>query len=317
MEYRRLGSSGLKVSVLGLGTNQFGSEKIGLPEVNDILDASADLGINLIDTANAYTQGKSEELLGQALKGRWSDFIVATKFHFPVGDGPNQRGNSRYHIFEAVEASLVRLQTDHLDLYYIHRWDTETPIEETMRALDDLVRTGKVRYLGASAFAAYQLAHANLLAEFNRWTPLVVVQSHYHLLERDVEREVLPFCRDHQVGFIPYFPLAGGFLTGKYSPGQSAPAGSRGESSPYVQEYMTVKNFAILEQLKAWTEQRGRTLNQLAQVWLLGQTMVSSVITGMSSLEHFMENAKIIDWSLSEIEMAEVNLILTGNASAD
>src|SRR5262245_27682568 len=189
MEYRQLGPAGVRVSVIGLGTNRFGTEALSQAGVNDIIDASIDLGINLIDTSNSYVGGKSEETLGQALKGRWDRFVVATKFYMNVGSGPNDRGASRYHLMNAVEDSLRRLQSDHIDIYYVHRWDENTPIEETLRGLDDLIRMGKVRYLGASAFAAWQLAHANLLAEVRGWAPFVVLQSHYHMLEREVERE--------------------------------------------------------------------------------------------------------------------------------
>ncbi|MCA9928767.1 MAG: aldo/keto reductase, partial [Anaerolineales bacterium] len=212
MKYRQLGNSGVRVSVIGMGTNQFG-RKVEQTAVNNVIDAALDLGINFIDTADVYTGGNSEETLGHALKGRWDQFVVATKVYFKTGEGPNDYGASRYHITNGVEASLRRLQTDHIDLYQIHRWDPTTPIAETMRALDDLVRSGKVRYIGASAFASWQLAKANLLAEMHGWSPFVTVQSHYHLLERQVEDEVIPYCAEHNVGFIPYFPLAGGFLT--------------------------------------------------------------------------------------------------------
>jgi aryl-alcohol dehydrogenase-like predicted oxidoreductase len=228
MEYRKLGSAGVRVSVIGLGTNRFGSEAVPQAQVNNIIDAALDVGINLIDTANMYQKGKSERTLGQALKGRWDRFVVATKFWYPVGEGPNDRGASRYHMMNAVEASLDRLQNDHIDLYYVHRWDEHTPIEETLRGLDDLIRAGKVRYLGASEFASWQLAHANLLTEVRGWTRFAALQSHYHMLERGVEREVLPYCRAHGVGFVPFFPLAGGFLTGKYKRGEPAPAGFAG-----------------------------------------------------------------------------------------
>jgi aryl-alcohol dehydrogenase-like predicted oxidoreductase len=310
MKYRQLGNSGVRVSVIGLGTNRFGSVKLGQEGINDIIDAALDLGINLIDTADMYQKGRSEETLGNALKGRWDRFVVATKVYFPVGEGPNDRGTSRYHILNGIEASLRRLQSDHVDLYYLHRFDADTPIEESLRALDDLVRAGKVRYVGASDFASYQLAHANLLAEVRGWTPFVVVQSQYHLLERDVEREVLPYCQAHDVGFIPYFPLAGGFLTGKYKRGKPAPPGSRGESSEYVQKYMTDDNYGKVERLTAWAEARGRGMNELAQAWLLAQPQVCSVISGATELEHVLSNAKAADWALTAEEVEEIDTIL-------
>jgi aryl-alcohol dehydrogenase-like predicted oxidoreductase len=310
MEYRQLGNSGVKVSAIGLGTNRFGAEVLPQDQVNNVIAAAQEVGINFIDSSNSYTGGKSEETLGVALKGRWDRFVVATKFYMAVGDGPNDRGASRYHLMNAVEASLRRLQSDHIDLYYVHRWDETTPIEETLRGLDDLVRMGKVRYLGASAFASWQLAHANLLAKVRGWSRFVVIQSHYHMLERGVEQEVLPYCRAYQVGFIPYFPLAGGFLTGKYKRGQPAPAGSRGESSSYVQQYMTEANYDKLEKLTAWAEARGRGMNELAQAWLLAQPQVCSVISGATRLEQVLNNAKAADWSLTAAEVKEVEDIL-------
>ena len=310
MEYRQLGSAGVRVSVIGLGTNRFGSDMLPQKEVCNIVDAALDLGINFIDTADSYTKGRSEETLGVASKGRWDRFVVASKFWFPVGDGPNDRGTSRYHIMNTLETSLRRLQSDHIDLYYVHRWDETTPIEETLRTLDDLIRAGKIRYVGVSAFASWQLAHVHLLSAVRGWTPIVVIQSEYHMLERDVEREVLPYCRAHNVGFIPYFPLAGGFLTGKYKRGQPAPPGSRGESSGYVQQYMTDAGYDKIEKLTSWARARGRGLNELAQAWLLAQPQVCSVISGATKLEHVLSNAKAADWVLADEDLEEVNAIL-------
>jgi aryl-alcohol dehydrogenase-like predicted oxidoreductase len=312
MQYRRLGKAGVQVSVIGLGTNRFGSAKLPQAEVNNLIDAAVDLGINFIDTADAYQGGRSEETLGKALKGRWEKFVLATKVHSRMGDGPNDKGGSRYHIMNGAEASLRRLQSDHIDLYYMHRWDNDTPIEETLRALDDLVRSGKVRYLGASNYASWQLAQANMLAEMRGWTSFVALQSHYHMLERRVEYEVLPYCQSAGVGFIPYFPLAGGFLTGKYRRDQPPPAGSRGEESSYVQQYMTPQNYDRVEQLTAWAMERGRGMNELAQAWLMAQPAVASVITGATKLEHVESNAKAADWNLTAEELAEVNAILAG-----
>lgn len=311
MEYRQLGTAGVRVSVIGMGTNQFGS-KVSQDDVNSIIDMAYDLGINFIDTADVYTKSESETTLGNALKGRWDRFVLATKGYFATGDDTNDKGASRYHIMNAVENSLRRLQSDHIDLYQMHRWDDNTPIEETMRALDDLVSSGKVRYIGASAYASWQLAKANLLSEMNSWSKFVTVQSHYHMLERDVEREVIPYCVEDGVGFIPFFPLAGGFLTGKYKRNQSAPEGSRGESSQYVKNYMTDANYTIVEQLSAWAEERDHTMAELAHVWLLAQPSVCSVISGLTRMEHLQANAKAADWHLSDDELAEVNAILAG-----
>ena len=226
MEYRQLGFSGVRVSVIGLGTNRFGSEMLPQPDVNAIIDFAAEVGINYVDSSDSYMKGQSEITLGNALKGRWDNFVVASKFWFPTGEGTNDRGASRYHMTNSLETSLRRLQTDHIDLYYLHRWDIYTPIEETLRALDDAVRAGKVRYVACSDLTAWQLAHANLLAELKAWSKFVAIQSEYSLLERVAEKEVLPYCSAFNVGFIPYFPLAGGFLTGKYQYSQPALVGS-------------------------------------------------------------------------------------------
>lgn len=314
MQYRQLGKSGVRVSVIGLGTNRFGYERMPQEEVNRVIDAAADLGINFLDSANTYQGGRSEETIGNALRGRQNRFIVATKYYNRVGEGPNDWGASRYHVLQALEASLRRLQMDHIDLYYVHNWDAATPIEELLRSLDDLVRAGKVRYIGASNFLAWQIARANLMAEFHGWTQFIVSQNHYHMLQRGVEEETLSFCRDQGVGLIPYYPLAGGFLTGKYRRGQLAPAGSRGESNKYVQQYMTDANYTIVERLEEWAAQHGHTSGDLAQAWLLAHPEVSSVITGATRLSQVQENVKAADWVLTPAETGEVNKILTGGS---
>ncbi|MSP13248.1 MAG: aldo/keto reductase [Chloroflexi bacterium] len=309
MEYRQLGKSGVRVSVIGLGTNQFGG-KVDQPGVNNIIDASLEQGINFIDTSDTYQKGRSEETLGVALKGRWHKVVFATKVYGKMGEEINDTGASRYHILNGVEASLQRLQTDHIDLYQIHRWDTVTPIEETLRTLDDLVSSGKIRYIGASNFAAWQLARANLLAEIRGWTPFITIQNHYHMLERNLEQEVLPYCSAYQVGILPYFPLAGGFLTGKYKRGEPAPAGSRGESNPYVQRYMTDANYDKVEQLTRWAEERGHTMAELAHAWLLAHPEVSSVISGATQVSQVQSNAQAAGWTLTPAELEEVNALL-------
>lgn len=312
MKYRNLGNSGVKVSTVGIGTNRFGSEKTPQSEVNRIVDHALELGINHLDTANAYQNGNSEIVLGNALKGKWDRFFLATKFYFQTGEGINSRGASRYHIYNAVDASLKRLQSDHIDLYYVHRWDAETPIEETLQTLDYLIQQGKVRYIGASNFAAWQLAKSNLLADVKGWNAFVAVQSHYHMLERDLEKEVIPYCQAENVGVIPYFPLAGGFLTGKYQNGQPAPAGSRGESSEYVQKYMTDQNFDVLKKLETFAKDHGHEVNELAIAWLLAQPRVSSVISGATKLDHVTKNAAAAEWELTVEELNSVNEILKG-----
>lgn len=309
MEYRQLGNSGLRVSVIGLGTNQFGG-KVDQAGVNTIIDGALELGINFIDTADVYTKGRSEETLGIALRAKWGRVALASKVYNPTGEGPNDYGASRYHIINGVEASLKRLQTDHIDLLQMHRYDATTPLDETLRALDDLVSAGKVRYIGASNYSAWQLAEANTLADLRGWTRFVSVQNHYHMFERGLEQEVLPYCRARRVGILPYFPLAGGFLTGKYRRGEAAPAGSRGESSPYVQRYMTDTNYERVDVLTTWAEARDRSMGELAHAWLLAQPEVSSVISGATSLAQVESNAKAAGWSLTAPELAEVNAIL-------
>jgi aryl-alcohol dehydrogenase-like predicted oxidoreductase len=311
VEYRQLGNSGVRVSVIGLGTNQFGGP-VDQEGVNRVIAEAIDLGINFIDTADVYQNGRSEETLGHALKGRWREVVVATKVFNATGEGTNDKGTSRYHMINGLEDSLRRLQTDHIDLYQMHRWDAATPVEEMMRTLDDFVSSGKVRYIGASAYASWQLAKANLLAEFRGWTSFVTVQSHYHMLERDVEKEVIPYCQEHKVGFIPFFPLAGGFLTGKYKRDEGAPTGSRGERSPYVQKYMTDANYDIVEKLSAWAQERDHTMNELAHAWLLAQPTVCSVISGLTKMEHLQANAKAGEWQLTADEVGEVTAVLNG-----
>jgi aryl-alcohol dehydrogenase-like predicted oxidoreductase len=310
MQYRQLGHSGVKVSVIGLGTNQFGSENLPFNEVSRIIHMALDQGINFIDTANTYQQSRSEEYIGKAIKGRRREVVLATKFYFRISNAINEAGCSRYHMMNTMEDSLKNLQTDHIDLYYMHRWDEKTPIEETQRALDDLVRAGKVRYVGCSDFAAWQLARANLMAEFRNWSPFIVIQSQYNMFNRDAEREVLPYCRAHGVGFIPYYPLAGGFLTGKYNRNQPPPAGSRGENSSYVKQYMNDFYFDQLDKLSSWANEHNKTLTDLAHAWLLAQPSVASVISGGTRLEHFETNIHSADWCLTPRDLDEIETII-------
>ncbi len=310
MEYRQLGDCGVRVSVIGLGTNRFGSLDVPQAEVNSIIDAALEAGVNFIDSANVYNDGGSEETLGHALKGRMHKVVMATKFSFPRKTSANSWGASRYHMMQAVDESLCRLQTDHIDLYYCHRWDGTTPIEETLRALDDLVRMGKVRYIGASLYASWQLARANVLAELKGWTPFVALQSEYNMLKRDVEREILPYCHAHKVGFVPYYPLAGGFLTGKYQAGKPPPAGSRGASARVVQELMGERNYQKVSKLSEWVKDYGRGVNELAQAWLLAQPPICSVITGAKSADQLASNVRAAGWNLTRDQLTELDAIV-------
>jgi len=312
MDYRNLGRTGVKVSTIGVGCNRFGN-KVDREGTRAIIHRALDLGINFFDTADVYgNRGGSEEFMGDALAGQWERVVLATKGRSKMGDGPNDEGASRYHIQNAVEASLRRLKTDHIDLYQIHEWDATTPLEETMRALDDLVRAGKVRYIGTSNFDAWQLGRANDIAEMMGWEAFVTVQPEYHLLERAIERELIPYCQWARVGILPYYPLAGGFLTGKYQRGEAPPPGSRGESSPYVQKYFTDANFNVMDKLTAFAAERGHTVGELAIAWLLGQPQVCCVISGATTPEQVTANAATAGWALTAEELKEIRGWLEG-----
>ena len=314
MEYRQLGSSGLKVSTVGLGTNNFGG-RIDAERSAAVLRQCIDEGINFIDTANIYGRSVSEQHIGETVKGVRSQVLIATKVSGGMGDGPNDKGNSRYHIMEQVEASLRRLQTDYIDLYQIHFTDPSTPIEETLRALDDLVCQGKVRYIGCSNFAAWQVCEAYWTSKALNLNAFVSVQPEYSMLNREVERELIPFCEAYNVGVIPYFPLAGGFLTGKYQQGQPVPEGTRFAGNERAQQRtLTEKNFAFLSRMESFAEERGHPIVELAIAWLLGKSIVSSVIAGATRPEQVTANAKAADWHLTPEEMEEVGRILRDNA---
>ena len=313
MKYRNLGRSGLEVSVIGLGTNNFGTEPTfpfhkGQATATAVIHRALDLGINLIDTANSYGNGKSEEYIGRALKGKRHQAVLATKVHSPRGEGPNREGSSRKHIMEEIEGSLKRLDTDYVDLYQLHGWDPVTPTEETMRVLDDLVRQGKVRYIGCSNFSAWQAGEAIWTARGLGLTSLVSAQPPYNMLQRDVETELLPFCQEYGVGILPYFPLAQGFLTGKYRRGEAAPAGSRLAIADRAM--LTERSFDILDGLERFSRDRGHTVLELAFAWLLARPAVSSVIAGATSPEQIEANSRSGEWQLTDQEMAELDQIL-------
>jgi aryl-alcohol dehydrogenase-like predicted oxidoreductase len=310
VEYRNVGNSGLQVSVAGLGCNNFGM-RIDEAQTRAVVDKALELGINFFDTADVYGgRGKSEEFLGAALKGRRREAIVATKFRSPMGEGPLWAGGSRRYIFDAVDDSLRRLGTDYIDLYQIHGPDPATPTEETMRALDDVVRAGKVRYIGCSNYAGWQVVEAQWVARTEHLMPFISAQNHYNLLERRVERDLLPVCEKYGLGVLPYFPLASGFLTGKYRPGQPPPEGTRlalmGERA---KQALSDENFEILAKLEAFIEPRGRSMVELAAGWLASHTVVSSVISGATKPEQLEQNVRAVEWRLTPDEMAEVDAI--------
>ncbi len=321
MEYRRLGNSGLKVSVLGLGCNNFGG-RTDERQSNLVLDRALELGVNFIDTANQYSKGESEEIIGKALKGRRRDVVLATKGGSFWGTGPNESGASRKHIMDCVEDSLRRLDTDYVDLYYIHRPDPNTPIEETMRTLDDLVRQGKIRYIGCSNYAAWQACEALFTSKALGLSSFVCAQNEYNMLNRGVERELAPFCSAHGVGIVPFWPLGGGFLTGKYREGESIPQGARFDDASktrpaqvalaksYQERFLTERNFRMLARLEEFAGQHGHAVSELAVAWLASNPVVRSIIAGASRPEQVEANAKGAEWAMSPQEIAEVNEIL-------
>ena len=310
MKYRHLGNSGLEVSVIGLGTNNFGG-RMEFKEARDVIFAALDEGINLIDTANMYSHGNSEEIIGRALVDRRDEALIATKFGMLWEEGPHGKGGSRKHVMDALEGSLRRLQTDHIDLHQIHRQDPETPIEETLRALDDAVRDGKVRYIGLSNFDPWRIADAQWTARHYGFVPLISSQPEYSMLERGAERAVLPVCEHFGLGTLPYFPLAHGFLTGKYRRDEQVPEGTRLALTPAAQEKrLTDANFDVLEQLEVFVEKRSHTMVELAFAWLLARKSVGSVIAGASSPEQVRQNAAAAEWELTADEMDELSGIL-------
>jgi len=306
MHYRQLGDSGLKVSVVGLGCNNFG-RRVDRAGTARVVDAAIDEGINLFDTADVYSDGESEEFLGAAIKDRRDRVIVATKFRSSMGEGPNDAGGSRGYIYRAIEASLRRLQTDYIDLYQMHSPDRDTPIEETLSTLNDLVREGKVRYLGSSNFAGWQIADADWVARVNHWVPFVSAQNHYSLLERGVERDVIPACERFKLGMLPFFPLASGLLTGKYRRGEAAPEGTRLASNPRADRFLNDTAFDTVEGLERFGQERGVSLLQIAIGGLAAQPQVASVIAGATRAEQVTINAKSGTWVPSAEELAEIN----------
>ena len=310
MEYRRLGNSGLQVSAIGLGTNNFGP-RMDYPAAERVLRQAVDAGINFIETSNTYGDGQAEAFIGKALRGHRTQVLMATKVASNMGDGPNMHGGSRKHILDQVDISLQKLQTDYLDLYQIHYYDPFTPLEETLRTMDHLVQQGKVRYIGCSNFAAWQVAEAMGVARALGIEPLVSVEPEYSMLKRAIEKELLPCCRRYHLGILPYFPLASGFLTGKYKRGQPAAAGTRfSVQTQRAETILTPENFAVLEQLEAFAAARSRPLVELAFAWLLAHPEVSSVIAGATTPAQITANARAADWHLSAAEMEELDGIL-------
>ncbi|GLI01504.1 aldo/keto reductase [Phytohabitans aurantiacus] len=308
MEYRALGQSGLQVSVLSMGTMSFGGKGVfanvgttGVDEARRQVDRCVEAGINLIDTADVYSDGASEEIVGEVLRGRRDDLLLATKVRFSMGPGPNDAGLSRHHIVAGCEASLRRLQTDHIDLYQLHEWDGLTPLEETFEALDLLVRAGKVRYVGLSNFAGWQLMKAIGTAQLGGLPRPVSQQIYYSLQARDAEYELIPAAVDQGLGVLVWSPLAGGLLSGKYRRDQEAPAGSRqltdwDEPPVYDQE----KLYDTVEVLVQVGEAHGVSAAQVALAWLLGRPAVSTVVVGARTSEQLADNLAAADLVLTD-----------------
>jgi aryl-alcohol dehydrogenase-like predicted oxidoreductase len=307
MIYKNLGKTGTKVSELCLGTMIFGRQVDETTAIK-IIGRAVDLGINFIDTANVYTGGHSEEIVGKAIRGRRDDIVLATKVRGRTSQDPNGEGLSRKHIMRNLEASLERLGTDYIDLYQVHRVDPTTPLKETLATLSDLVRSGKVRYIGCSNFPAWQLEKALRISEVQGFEAFVTVQPHYNLIDRDVERDLLPLCIEEGIGVIPFSPLAGGVLTGKYHPGEPAPEGSRGQLEPaMVGMYLDSRSLTILQELEKIGSETGMPPSQICLAWLMANPAITSPIIGASKLEQLEENVGALGHSLPAEVLARIN----------
>jgi len=311
MKYRRLGDTGLMVSELCLGCMTFGRETEE-EDSKGLVGRFLEAGGNFIDTADVYSKGVSEEITGKAIKEVRDEVVLATKVRFPMGDGPNEVGLSRKHIMQGCEDSLRRLGTDYIDLYQVHCWDSATPLEETLSALTDLVRAGKVRYIGVSNFTAWQLMRSLQLSEVHGFERFVCVQPQYSLVERNIEREILPVCLEEGLGVIPWSPLGGGFLSGKYSRDQEPPQGSRiSEAVESMEEYWdrraTERNWRVLEVVGRISEETDKSYAQIALNWLLRQEGVTAPIIGARTMHQLEDNLGASGWELDEGQVAELS----------
>lgn len=315
MQYKRLGNSGLLVSDLCLGTMIFGEEERGTSpaEAKRIIDTFIDAGGNHLDTANVYVGGRSEEIVGEAIKGKRENLIIATKTRFPMGAGKNQQGLSRHHIMNAVEASLRRLQIETIDLYYMHGIDPLTPLEESLRAFDDLVTAGKVRYIGVSNFKAWQVMKSMALSEANGWAKFVAGQYQYSLVKRDLEYEFLDLFESEGIGMTPWGPLGGGFLSGKYQRDQqpSSENGRIGNAQPEHEESWErrniERNWRIVDVVNEIAQERGASHSQIALAWVRAQPTVSSVIIGVRTMQQLEDNLGAAEMTLTEEELARLD----------
>jgi aryl-alcohol dehydrogenase-like predicted oxidoreductase len=309
MATRVLSGTDLPFSTLGLGCNDFGV-RLDLAGASAVVDAAFDAGVTVFDTADVYgKRGGSETILGQALGARRKDVVLVTKFGVAMDAESRLKGGSHGYVMSAVEASLKRLKTDWIDLYYYHRPDPTTPIEETLRALDQLIQQGKVRYIGCSNMSAAQVVQAQAVSEANALHRFVCCQDQYNLLSRQIEAELIPALELQEVPLLPYFPLASGMLTGKYQFGVPVPEGARLSQRRYSDRFLNNRNFALVEELKKFCAQRGRSMLELAFGWLLTKPVVGSVIAGVSTPEQLRQNVAATGWRLDPAEMAEINRI--------
>ena len=319
MQHRKLGSSDLEPSVIGIGGYPFGPPLADQAMTTRVLDRAREVGVNYIDTSDIYAQGQSEVQIGVAIEGHRDDFILATKFNLSdLGDEtPRQR------IMRKCDESLAKLKTDHIDLYQIHHVAPEVPAEEILRPLDDLVKAGKIRYVGNCNYSSWRQLEALNAARANNLSWYVSTQNHYSLVYRHVELEILPFCNTYDTGFIPYFPLAGGFLTGQYRPGQPAPVGTRSDLIPtsFVNKVRTERTENLLLQLESFSQEHGHPVAELALAWLLSHPEVTTIINGAEKPEYIEANAKAAEWVLTPEERAEVDAITSwwdgSNAAVD
>lgn len=311
MEYRQLGRSGVMVSALGLGGNTFG-RTCDAETTAAIVDRALALGINHFDTADTYGGTRSEEYLGAALRGRRHEAIIATKTGYPLGDGPNNDGLSRRRITANCEASLRRLGTDYVDVFYLHRPDPRTDIDESLAALDDLVRQGKVRYAACSNYTGWEIARLCERAMSHGWAVPIITQSRYNMFSRETGRDVAPAAAAYGMGIVPYSPLAGGVLTGKYRSAVDAQPGTRAWNNPRFETLLSDEILRVVTDLSAFAARYDHTVGDLAIAWLLNQPAVCSVITGVTSPDQVETNARAVGWVFDELELADLAGILAG-----